>query len=31
MLRTIRQAGGIVTGSCPCPAGYRVTYVTVER
>jgi hypothetical protein len=31
MLRTIRQAGGIITGSCPCPAGYSVTYVTVDR
>jgi hypothetical protein len=31
MLRTIRRAGGIVTGSCPCAAGYRVTYVTVDR
>jgi len=31
MLRTIRQAGGIITGSCPCQAGYSVTYVTVDR
>lgn len=31
MLRTIRQAGGIITGNCPCPSGYSVTYVTVDR
>jgi hypothetical protein len=31
MLRTIRQAGGIITGCCPCAAGYSVTYVTVDR
>ena len=31
MLRTIRQAGGLITASCPCPAGYSVTYVTVDR
>ena len=31
MLRAIRKAGGIITASCPCPAGYSVTYVTVDR
>lgn len=31
MLRTIRQAGGIIIGSYPCPAGYSVTYVTLDR
>ena len=31
LLRTIRQAGGIITGSCPSPAGYHVTYVTLDR
>lgn len=28
MLGTIRQAGGIITHSCPCPAGFLVTYNT---
>ena len=31
MLRTIRQAGGIITCSCPCPSGYSITYVIVDR
>lgn len=29
LLSNIRSAGGIVTRSCPCSAGFRVTYVTV--
>lgn len=28
LLGTIRQAGGTITRSCPCPAGFLVTYVT---
>jgi hypothetical protein len=28
MLETIRRAGGTITGSRPCQAGYLVTYVT---
>ena len=31
LLRAIRQAGGTIITSCPCPAGYSVTYVTVDR
>jgi hypothetical protein len=29
LLVTIRRAGGIITRSCPCAAGFRVTYVTI--
>lgn len=29
LLGTIRSAGGIITRSCPCSAGFVVTYVTV--
>ena len=29
-LAVIRTAGGVITGSCPCEAGFRVTYVTNE-
>ena len=29
-LSAIRAAGGVITGSCPCAAGFRVTYVTKE-
>jgi hypothetical protein len=28
LLGTIRGAGGIITRSCPCPAGFLLTYVT---
>jgi hypothetical protein len=28
VLGTIRTAGGIVISSCPCSAGFRVTFVT---
>jgi len=28
LLGAIRTAGGVITGSCPCPAGFRVTFVT---
>ena len=31
LLGAIRTAGGVITGSCPCTAGFRVTYVTRER
>lgn len=30
LLGAIRTAGGIITRSCPCPAGFLVTYVTSE-
>ncbi len=30
LLRTIRTAGGVITHSRPCAAGFRVTYVTSE-
>ena len=30
LLSTIRKTGGIITNSCPCPAGFRVTYVMLE-
>jgi hypothetical protein len=30
VLTTIRRTGGIITRSCPCPAGFLVTYVTTE-
>jgi len=30
LLGAIRSAGGVITGSCPCAAGIRVTYVTSE-
>ncbi|MGA8247717.1 MAG: hypothetical protein WB797_12500 [Nocardioides sp.] len=30
-LGAIRQAGGTIIASCPCPAGYSVTYATVDR
>jgi len=30
LLVTIRTAGGVITRSCPCPAGFLVTYVTSE-
>jgi hypothetical protein len=29
LLGRIRRAGGIITRSCPCPAGFSVTYVTL--
>jgi hypothetical protein len=29
LLSNIRRIGGIITNSCPCPSGYRVTYVTL--
>jgi hypothetical protein len=28
LLGTIRQVGGVITPSCPCPGGFLVTYVT---
>ena len=28
LLGAIRTAGGVITGSCPCAAGFQVTYVT---
>jgi hypothetical protein len=28
LLGTIRQAGGVITRSCPRPGGFLVTYVT---
>jgi hypothetical protein len=28
LLSTIRRIGGVITSSCPCAAGYRVTYIT---
>lgn len=30
LLGAIRTAGGVITRSCPCAAGFRVTYVTSE-
>ena len=30
VLGTIRRTGGIITRSCPCAAGFLVTYVTQE-
>ena len=30
LLGAIRTAGGIITRSCPCPAGFLVTYITSE-
>lgn len=30
LLDTVRGTGGTVTNSCPCPAGYSVTYVTLD-
>jgi hypothetical protein len=30
LLGAIRRTGGTVTNSCPCPAGYCVTYVTLD-
>jgi hypothetical protein len=30
LLGTIRAAGGVITRSRPCPAGFLVTYVTSE-
>jgi len=29
VLATIRRRGGVITRSCPCPAGLLVTYVTL--
>jgi hypothetical protein len=29
LLGNIRSTGGIITRSCPCPAGFLVTYVTL--
>lgn len=29
LLGTIRSTGGIITRSCPCPAGFMITYVTL--
>ena len=29
LLSAIRRIGGIITSSCPCTSGYRVTYVTL--
>ena len=28
LLDAIRSAGGVITGSGPCAAGFRVTYVS---
>ena len=28
LIRNIRSTGGMITRSCPCPAGFSVTYVT---
>jgi hypothetical protein len=28
LLGTIRQAGGVITRSCPRPGGFLVTYLT---
>jgi hypothetical protein len=30
LLGAIRTAGGVITSSCPCASGFRVTYVTSE-
>jgi len=30
LLGSIRIAGGVITRSCPCAAGFLVTYVTSE-
>ena len=30
LLGAIRTAGGVITRSCPCAAGFLVTYVTCE-
>jgi hypothetical protein len=30
LLDTVRGTGGTVTNSCLCPAGYSVTYVTLD-
>lgn len=30
LLGQIRTAGGVITGSCPCASGVRVTFVTSE-
>jgi hypothetical protein len=30
LLDTVRHTGGTVTSSRPCPAGYSVTYVTLD-
>jgi hypothetical protein len=30
LLGAIRTSGGVITRSCPCPAGVLVTYVTSE-
>ena len=31
LLGAIRTAGGVITGSYPCAAGFRDTYVSSER
>jgi hypothetical protein len=30
LLANIRNSGGSVTSSCPCPDGYSITYVTLD-
>ena len=30
LLCTIRRTGGIITNSCPCADGYRVSYVRFD-
>lgn len=30
VLVAIRREGGIVTSSCPCAAGFTLTFVTLE-
>ena len=29
LLDTLRSAGAVITRSCPCTAGFQVTYVTI--
>jgi hypothetical protein len=29
LLANLRSAGAVITGSCPCTAGFQVTYVTI--
>ena len=31
MLGTIRNSGGTITSSRPCPDGYSITYVTFDE
>jgi len=30
LLGTIRNGGGTITSSRPCPNGYSITYVTID-